>query len=321
MSVSDAWADLMSTLREKAPHTAESLLPPPSLEVVRSMEASTGLDWPDDLREYFSLHNGQADTPDPTGSIFPAQDMFGVERALAERAMMVSVWRELSESGFGPNALGYDAIVDGAPNAGSPAHAYLPQYVPLSGSDGYYYFCDVRGGPNRGCVRAFEHDVSDGTGPVWPSITAMLVGLRDNIRLETAADGWQPHTTKGFVAWYPAGVDPDTPRPTPVTTAVIHTGYDSPRDNLLGERRPDDPGADTQAIARAVVASASEKYGADRVTGAQTLIPWIPQAPGFVAGGMAIVDGAQVYYAAVVMDVPGQFQVHEILPEGARFER
>lgn len=69
------------------------------------------------------------------------------------------------------------------------------------------------------------------------------------------------------------------------------------------------------------MAAAAEEHGSDRVGGAQTLIPWIPNAPGFVAGCTAIVDGAQVSYAAVVTDVPGEFQVHEIPPGGARFER
>lgn len=101
---------------------------------------------------------------------------------------------------------------------------------------------------------------------------------------------------------------------------MIHTGYDSPRVSL-SDHDPDDPGADTQAIASAVMSVAADKYGGDRVTAAQTLISWIPDTPGFVAGCMATVDGAQVFYAAVVTETPGQFQIHEIPPGGARSER
>ena len=321
MSVSDAWADLMSTLRHKAPQTAASILPPPSAEVVRSMEASTGLDWPDDLVEFFCQHNGQDDAVDLAGSLLPAQDLFDVEAATAERTMMMEVWRDLADADPEYHSGGYDALSVEYPEAGESAGAFLPQYIPISGMDGYFYFCDVRPGPQHGCIRNYFQDGADEGEPTWDSITAMLAGLRVSIENGTAVDGWEPRIVDGRVEWQPEGSDDDVPSTPPaVEMVVIHTGYDSPQVSL-SDHDPDDPGADTQAIARAVVASASEKYGADRVTGAQTLIPWIPQAPGFIAGCIASIDGAPVYYAAVVTDVPGRFQIHEIPPEGARFER
>lgn len=321
MSVSDAWADLMSTLRHKAPQTAASILPPPSAEVVRSMEASTGLDWPDDLVEFFSLHGGQPDGGPFRGQVLPTQDLFGVDRAMTDRAMMIEVWRGLVDGDSDYYVGGYDALPTEHPNAGDVAVAFLPQYVPISGMDGYFYFCDVRPGPQHGCILNYFQDGADEGEPTWDSITAMLAGLRVSIENGTAVDGWEPRIVDGLVEWQPEGSDDDVPSTPPaVEMVVIHTGYDSPQVSL-SDHDPDDPGADTQAIARAVVASASEKYGADRVTGAQTLIPWIPQAPGFIAGCIASIDGAPVYYAAVVTDVPGRFQIHEIPPEGARFER
>lgn len=319
MSVSDAWADLMSTLREKAPQTAESILPPPSPDVVRSVEASTGLDWPDELREFFSLHGGQPEN-NLGGDIFPRQELFGVERAQSDRDMMIEVWQGLADNDPDYYVGGYDALPRLHPEAGDPADAFLPQYVPVSGLDGYYYFCDTRPGPHNGCVRSYYQDGADPYGPLWASITDMLVGLRASIENGTAVDGWEPHFDGGAIEWLPEGTGDDAPAPEAPEPAVIHTGYDSPQVSL-SDHDPDDPGADTAAIARAVMSAAAEKYGADRVGGAQTLIQWIPNAPGFVAGCVASVDGAQVFYAAVVTETPGQFQIHEIPRGGARFER
>ncbi|WP_299570241.1 SMI1/KNR4 family protein [uncultured Williamsia sp.] len=319
MSVSDAWADLMSTLREKAPRTAESFLPPPSAEQVRSVEASTGLDWPGELREFFALHGGQPEN-NLGGDIFPRQELFGVERAHSERELMIEVWRDLADGDTEYYVGGYDALPVEHPNAGDVAVAFLPQYIPISGLDGWLYFCDVRPGPRRGCVRNYYKDGADEGEPTWESITAMLVGLRSSIESGTVVDGWEPRIVDGCVDWQPRGSDDEAPQPAPIESVVIHTGYESPQVSL-SDRDPDDPGADTRAIARAVMAAAAEKYGSDRVGGAQTLIPWIPNTPGFVAGCMAIVDGAQVFHAAVVTETPGLFQVHEIPPGGTRFER
>lgn len=216
MSVSDAWADLMSTLRHKAPQTAASILPPPSAEVVRSMEASTGLDWPDDLVEFFCQHNGQDDAVDLAGSLLPAQDLFDVEAATAERTMMMEVWRDLADSDPEYHSGGYDALSVKHPEAGGSAGAFLPQYIPISGLDGYLYFCDVRPGPRRGCIRSYDKYEADEGEPTWGSITEMLVGLRRRIEDGSAVDGWEPRIVDGRVDWQPEGSDDDAPAPPPV---------------------------------------------------------------------------------------------------------
>ncbi|MCK5754626.1 MAG: hypothetical protein KAH46_18190 [Mycobacterium sp.] len=320
MSVSEAWTDLLALLHEEAPRTAASLLPPPPPDTVASAEASTGLDWPRELIEYFSLHDGCDEGADLPGQVLPAQDLFGVEAALVERAMMIEVWQGLADADPVLYAGGYDALPVEYPEAGQSALAFLPQYIPVSGSDGYLYFCDLRPGPRHGCIRSYDKYEADDGEPTWESITAMLVDLRQRIENRTSVDGWEPRVVDGRIDWLPEGTHDAAPPPTPLEPVVIHTGYDSPEVSL-SDHEPDDPGADTHSMSRAVMDSAAATYGAERVTDAQTIIPWIPDAPGFVAGCVATVDGAPIYFAAVVTDTPGEFLVYEVPPQGLRFER
>lgn len=323
MTVEGAWAELQELLNEVAPATARSFLPPAAADVVRAAEAQTGLVWPDELRQFYSLHAGQREYTGLDdqfgGQLMPSQDMFSVEQMLSERAMMIEVWQGIAESDPQSFVGGYDGLLAQSPNAGAEAHGFLPQYIPLSGSDGELYFCDLRPGIHHGCIRAYGNESADYSGPLWDSIAAMLTALRLSIVHGTEIEGWEPRPADGQIAWWPAGSSSEPPVHEAPEPLVVHTGYDTPEVSLLGPH--DGPGADTAAIARAVTASASAKYGPGRVSGARTILEWVPQVPGFNVGCTVWVDGVPVMYLAVVTDVADDYLIVEVPPQGLRVER
>ncbi|MCX6468410.1 MAG: SMI1/KNR4 family protein [Corynebacteriales bacterium] len=326
MSVTEAWDALMALLESEAPATARSFRPGATAEAVDAAERATGLNWPKELREFVTCQGGQREyAPDAAepfgGQILPAQDMFGLDQILAERTMMIEVWQAIIDGDTDFHPGGYDGVVAAHPHAGSRAGAFLPHYIPISGMDGYLYFCDLRPGEAHGSVRAYYKDAADDDTYTWRSITDMVTGLREAIADGSAVDMWEPRIENGEVFWQPEGNGDEPARPTAQPgQLVIHTGYHAPPADALS--RPfESPGADIDAIARAVRAAAEAKYGAVRVSGAQTNLRWIPQIPGFVADCRATVGGVVMSYAAVITDTPGEFMIVEIPPEGARFER
>jgi len=204
MSVTEAWIDLVRVLSDIAPDTAGSFLPPTPAADVEAAEAATGLLWTEELREFYSLHAGQ---------LLPYQDLLGVDRVLSERALMIEVWQGITEADPGFFIGGYEGLLAEHPQAGSEARGYLPQYIPLSGEDGNFYFCDLRPGPLHGCVRGYLDGAADCSGPLWASISTMLDALRVSLEDGTSFQGvlesvWR--VTEGHLWWRPPGPEPDS---------------------------------------------------------------------------------------------------------------
>ncbi|OLT36260.1 hypothetical protein BJF84_11715 [Rhodococcus sp. CUA-806] len=74
--------------------------------------------------------------------------------------------------------------------------------MPIAGLDGNFLFVDTRPGELYGCVTIFDKVDSDGVGPQWISISALLADLAES--LETGAPfagGWRHEIVEGHLQW------------------------------------------------------------------------------------------------------------------------
>ena len=164
--------------------------------------------WPAQLHEFYALHNGEAEgcVDAIPGSILPAHELFGVDRVASDHAMMIERWAAIAngDNDFRPG--GYGNIVARHPTAGSRVDAFIPEYIPISGADSYYYFCDTRPGDHHGCIRAYDRNDADEAGPKWSSIADMLAAVRVSITHQTPLDGWKPTIRDEALIWEPAAL-------------------------------------------------------------------------------------------------------------------
>ena len=187
MGVTEEWNRLMATLAERGSADALTFLPPAAAEEVTQAESATAVVWPDQLKEFYSLHNGQ--DPDAQrfyGELLPAVWFFRVDYVVEEYAQLV----EQGQSELEDNATIAEQNVGSA--AGSLSWAYLPQYIPLAGSDGEYCVLDTRPGEQSGCIRRWSTEVGDHP-PIFASIADMLAAVRHSITTNTVLeDLWIP---------------------------------------------------------------------------------------------------------------------------------
>ncbi|WP_081830486.1 SMI1/KNR4 family protein [Rhodococcus sp. UNC363MFTsu5.1] len=204
MTVTAEWARLLDVLREVAPSTANSFRPPASREVLARSEARTGTVWPPELREFFSLHDGQIDNPPESagsGELLPMQHLLSLDQVTDWHAMSAEVWRELADADTDYYEGGYDGVCAQHPNAGSTAMMFLPSYIPIAELDACAYFCDTRPGEHHGCVRQFDKYSADSHGPAWSSISAMLAGIRTCITDSLPIGYWVPVIENDALLW------------------------------------------------------------------------------------------------------------------------
>lgn len=186
MGVTEEWNLLMSTLAERGSADALTFLPPAAAEEVAQAEAATTV-WPDQLKEFYSLHNGQdPDNERFYGELLPAVWFFRVDYVVEEYAELVEHGRSEMEDDAA------DADTNAGSGAGTESYVFLPQYVPLAGSDGDYYCLDTRPGEQSGCVRRWSTEGGD-LPPSFASIADMLAAVRQSIATNTVLEEvWVP---------------------------------------------------------------------------------------------------------------------------------
>lgn len=189
MSVTEEWNLLMSALAERGSSDALRFLPPaPAADVARAEAATTV--WPDQLREFYSLHNGldRDNRERHCGELLPMSVVHTVDFLVEEYEQLV----EHGQSELEDDPWTQEQNVGS--EAGATSWAYLPEYIPLSGLDSYYYFLDTRPGEHSGCIRHWTRDDGDNQqGPVYASIADMLAAVRHSITTNSKLeDLWTP---------------------------------------------------------------------------------------------------------------------------------
>lgn len=97
MSVSSRWGSLKAVLEKVASATAASFRPGASQEDIDAAEAATGCRWPAELREWFSVQNGQVDGPESFGGeLLSMQQFFSLDQVVAERIELVALSEQMA---------------------------------------------------------------------------------------------------------------------------------------------------------------------------------------------------------------------------------
>ncbi|MFB7879017.1 SMI1/KNR4 family protein [Nocardia sp. NPDC056064] len=154
-------------------------------------EAGTGVRWPAELREWFTLHNGGG-----PADLLPGMTLLSLEQMLELHDLQCAIWCELTAGEPGTTTAGGNAA------ASSEAGRFVPEFVPIAERDGTMLVCDTRPGPLRGCVTEFGKDTADMAPPGWRSLGALLADLAHSIERSTPFDSnFLPTLTEQGLIW------------------------------------------------------------------------------------------------------------------------
>jgi cell wall assembly regulator SMI1 len=320
VSVTQEWSKLLAALDTLSDRALTFLPPTPATEVAAA-EAATDAEWPQQLREFYTLHNGQ----DPNdrgrfhGELLPQSWFFSVDYVVEQYQMMVEHgrWELENDQWLRDNARDSEA--------GSTAHCFLPSYIPIGGLDSYYYFIDTRPGPHSGCIRHWTRDDGDnGSGPIWDSITDMLAAVRESVSTDAPLyEPWRPwfihdpeHPDHGTLTWETTFSTDLADAPAPVPDPVpLHLPFPI-LDFRPSEVGPDDDCVDLESVRQSVLAVARRLHpGADIVGGAM-VYQRVPRRQGITANSMTHVNGELTVYLTVVTGIGNRVLVHEHPPGG-----
>lgn len=204
MSVAHEWNRITAWCRTHAPVTAAAMQPGLSDNAIGDYEASTGLIWPDDLKDLYRVQNGAATHDDHTGlflgSVLPDKFLYPIDVAMEVRLTLLEAWDEII----------YESVDEDAEDemdqrdhdeAGTAASMFIPSYLPFSGLDDYHYFVDTRAGALHECVTEYAQDATDTGGPIWASISVMLAAHATSLEEGSVLGVWKPVVNKGVLEW------------------------------------------------------------------------------------------------------------------------
>lgn len=182
----------MRWCEEHAPVTPTRLLPAADTETIRAAEQATGQTWPEQLREWFSLHDG--DRPEfPYAAVLPGNGLISAAQLVTVHDEMTRLWQDLTDELGGTDALMAEPV-------GSETPTYLPAFIPI-GEDGAgdYLVVDTRGGDLHGCVVEFCNEA--GAILRWDSIDTMLDCTATALEQGTNCGGWLPIIEDHLLRW------------------------------------------------------------------------------------------------------------------------
>ncbi|SUE27757.1 Uncharacterised protein [Nocardia farcinica] len=206
-SLADEWTRLHDTIVAGSPDAWAQLVRPaarPQAEV--DAERRTGVEWPAELRGWFSLHDGGG-----SADLLPGMTLLGLEQMIDVHAMQCEIWADLAaEDPDLANGRTLDAYAQ-AP-ASSEVGQFIPQFIPIAERDGIMLICDTRPGPLQGCVTEFGKDTADAYPPTWSSLSAMLADLTNSIATGSPFNArYQPELDHTGLHWMLPPVPPQHP--------------------------------------------------------------------------------------------------------------
>lgn len=192
VTVSANWFRIMRWCEQHAPVTPTRLLPAASTETIRAAEHATGRQWPEQLHEWFSLHDGSYSEM-PIAVVLPSNEPISTAHAVTHHDELTRLWQDWTEELGGTEALT-------AEPAGTEVENYLPAFIPIGSSGtGDLLVVDTRAGDRYGCV--LEWFNSGFAGLRWASIEAMLDCTATALEQGTDCSNWVPLVENGLLRW------------------------------------------------------------------------------------------------------------------------
>lgn len=319
MSVSSEWTELMAAL-DSLSERALTFQPPALAADLAAAEAATDAVWPEQLREFYTLHNGQ--DPDKPGrfhgELLPMTLIFSVDQLVEEYRMLVE---------YGRSELADDEWLRGDAQdsqAGSTSSYWLPSYIPIGGLDAYYYFIDTRPGPHSGCIREWTRDDHDnGSEPIWNSIAEMLADIRRSVVTDTVLfEPWHPwfihddEADRGALTWNTTIAQPLSAKPPAVADPTpLHVPFPL-IDFMPSEIGPDDDCVNLDAVGASVAAVARRLHPDATIDGGNFIYQRVPRRQGVTANWVAVIDGEPTAFLAIITGDGDRVFVHQHPPGG-----
>lgn len=320
MSVSSEWTELTAAL-DSLSDRALTFQPPAPVADRAAAEAATDAVWPEQLREFYTLHNGQDPDSGPRfhGELLPLSWIFSVDYLVEEYTSMVEYGRsELADDEW---------LRDNARDsqAGSTAWCWLPSYIPIGGLDSNYYFIDTRPGPHSGCIREWTRDDGDTSSePIWDSIAEMLADIRRSVMTDTVLfEPWHPwfvhdddEAYRGTLTWNAtiaqplSAKPPAVPDPTPLRVPFPLIDF------MPSEVGPDDDCVDLEAVTASVAAVARRLHPTATIDGGNTVYQRLPRRRGINANWFTVIDGEPTVFLVIVTGDGDRVFVHQHPPGG-----
>lgn len=209
---------ILGWCQENAPDTFAEVLPGATSSELAAAYAATGQwAWPNDVTDFYTRCNGTA-TYAPQGYLFP-------DHRPLPLVEVVKRWRDHVKYATGlpiqevddpddpdqnfqfdklANRLFQEYVTEGgSTEAGDLLPIYIPPWLPIAAdSRGIALMVDRRSGPQAGCL--FDLELSqNGSGGLWPNLTAMLDDLRSALENGTPVGHFDRYATvtDGVLTW------------------------------------------------------------------------------------------------------------------------
>ncbi|MGX4712357.1 hypothetical protein [Rhodococcus ruber] len=186
-TVAEHWKRIITWCDRFAPFTAHALRPPTAPAGVAGSPPAPGADWPRQVREFFTLHNGaylRTRSGMWLGSIVPHGRLLSLDEALA-----------------GPVAANSSAP-DGAASVGSAVPE--PAAVPLAVGEGRHRFVVAAGRGRHEVTVLAGGGTPTGRGLRWASPAQLLAELANALETGTSFARRRPVVVDRRLTWAPS---------------------------------------------------------------------------------------------------------------------
>ncbi|MFE4498520.1 SMI1/KNR4 family protein [Rhodococcus sp. NPDC056743] len=315
MTITDVWLRYMQVLRQKAPITAGAVRPPRPLSEREDAERDTA-PWTAEIREFFSLHDGQVRPVGGeafVGSVLPDFDLLCLDEVVARH-------RDSREHLHDTEDFSDEWVtIARQQSAGEIAYMFLRTYIPIAEhACGDLLFVDTRGGQRQGCVREFGAGGADEGDPESASLADYVDSVRISVESGIEHSSLVPTIEDGVLSWNVDFSDNPVQDPAPEPMMIrlpFALTYFQP--SQIG---PDDDLIDLDVVRQTVMDTAQSLHPASTVEGAESGFRRVPRQQGVSISWFVGIDRQTVTFVAVVMGIGNEVIVHEIPEDGnARF--
>jgi cell wall assembly regulator SMI1 len=151
--MTELWQRIENWLRSNAPSIAQGLNPPASIAEIQSTEKLLGIQFPDDVRQSYLLHNGQSQESPP---MLEGWEWLSLERIRDEW----TVWNELLQGGD------FEGLENESDGQLIVTDWWHPKWIPLTYSGAGDHHClDMNPGPQGKIGQIIEMWHDDGERP------------------------------------------------------------------------------------------------------------------------------------------------------------